>query len=114
MKLLCAFTAMVLTGTLLGCERETAPKPPTVAELTQIYLHEQVDCQNACQDRDGQQKVIEELEKLDFASPVAKQEMSHAEIAKLEEYRTRLNEDVEQRAIRVANAKQAMDEAKVK
>ena len=80
-------------------------KSSTISKLTQIYKRETIDYQNACRDRDEQYRVIEEVEKLDLALPETELEKAHTEIARLEEYRQRLNEDIEHQALRLAEAR---------
>ncbi len=103
--------AIVLIGTLPGCGRKTISRPLTIADLAQIYEHECVEFQTVCRNRDEQVKVVAELEKIDLESRGANPEKTHAEIAKLEDYLQRLNEEISVQANRVADAKLAVDKA---
>ena len=102
-----AFTGFVLVALALsGC----APGPSASVELINSYEHEIKEYRRACQDRDEQVRVIDEIEKLDRAGPAAERDKSQAQIKSLEGYRQRLNEDLDQQAARVVAAKKAMDE----
>ena len=103
--------AIVLIGTLPGCGRKTISRPLTIGDLAQIYEHECVEFQTVCRNRDEQVKVVAELEKIDLESRGANPEKTHAEIAKLEDYLQRLNEEISVQANRVADAKLAVDKA---
>jgi hypothetical protein len=109
MKSVFASVALVMAVTMSGCG-----KSPTTSKLTQVYKREIIDYQNACRDRDEQCRAIEELEKLDLALPETERERAHTEIARLEEYRRQLNEDIEHQALRLAEAQTAWVHAKDK
>ncbi len=109
MKSIFAALALVMAAILPGCRKSTTPE-----KLTDIYQRETSDYQTACQDRDEQDRVIEELERLDLALPAADREQAHTEIAKLEELRRRLNENIEHQAVRLAETKTALAQANEK
>ena len=110
MKLSCPLGALALAAAV-GCGNEAARKSPTTAELTRIVERQTIHYQDACQDRDEQNRVIDELEKLDRAAPAAERAKAEREIAQLEEFRQRLAKEVEQQAQLVAEAKQMLAEA---
>jgi hypothetical protein len=114
MRFLTRLAMMALAATLLGCGHHAVSKPSMLSDLTQIYECERAEYQKACRNRDEQEKVVAELEKIDLESASANPEKSHAEIAKLEDYLQRLNEEIALQANRVADAKAAMDEARIK
>jgi hypothetical protein len=102
--------AMVAT---MGCGNGVK-SPPTTAELSQIVERENNHYQSACQDRDRQDGVIDELEKLDRAVSSEAGEKAKAEIEQLEDYRHRLDIEVEQQAQLVADAKKMLEEVTAK
>jgi hypothetical protein len=87
---------------------------PGCSKAIHTYERETVEYQKISEDRDEQERVIDQLEKLDRALPPNKQERAYIEIAKLEEFRGRLCQQVERHALRVSKAKKALDGVQVK
>jgi hypothetical protein len=110
MKLSYPLSALALAATV-GCGNEAVRISPTTAELTRIVERQTIHLQDACRDRDEQNRVIDELEKLDRAAPAAERATAEREIAQLEEFRRRLDKAVEQQAQLVAEAKKMLAEA---
>ena len=106
--------ALAAIATLPGCGEATRPMPPPVPDPTQVYERETVEYQKINEDRDEQERVIDQLENLDRALPSDLQERAYIEIAKLEEFRGRLCQEVERHALRVSEAKKALDRVQVK
>ena len=109
MKFIFPFGALAIVVTM-GCGNGVK-NPPTTAELSQIVERENNHYQSACQDRDQQDRVIDELEKLDRTVPAR---ANDAEIEQLEDYRHRLDQEVEQQAQLVADAKKMLEEVTAK
>jgi|GraSoiStandDraft_4_1057263.scaffolds.fasta_scaffold266628_2 hypothetical protein len=106
--------ALATMATFPGCGKATRPTPPPVPDPTQTYERETVEYQKISEDRDEQERVIDQLENLDRALPSDMQERAYIEIAKLEEFRGRLCQEVERHALRVSEAKKATDRGQAK
>jgi hypothetical protein len=103
------FVALAAMVTFPGCGNTTRPLPPPVPDPSQTYESETGDYQKISEDRDEQERVIDQLENLDRALPPDMQERAYIEIAKLEEFRGRLCQEVERHALRVSEAKKVLD-----
>ena len=112
MKFIFPFGVLAIVVTM-GCGNGVK-NPPTTAELSQIVERESNHYQNACQDRNQQDRVIDELEKLDRTVSAGANANSEAEIEQLEDYRHRLDKEVEQQAQLVADAKKMLEEVSAK
>jgi hypothetical protein len=110
MKLSCPLGVLALAAAA-GCGKDAARMSPPTAELTRIVERQTIHLQDACRDRDEQNRVIDELEKLDRAAPAAERAKAEREIAQLEEFRRRLDKAVEQQAQLVEEAKKMLAEA---
>jgi hypothetical protein len=108
------FVALATMATIPGCGKATRTLPPPVSDPTQVYERETVEYQKISDDRDEQERVIDQLENLDRALPPDMQERAYIEIAKLEEFRGRLCQELERHALRVSDAKQTMDRGQAK
>ena len=104
-----SFVALATMATFPGCSKAIRPMPPPIPEPTQTYERETVEYQKISEDRDEQERVIDQLENLDRALPPDMQERAYIEIAKLEEFRGRLCQEVERHALRVSEAKKVLD-----